>query len=93
MFVIWGKPLQLYVRLPSLHCYNKYKRKNTLHSSVLIVLDNPQLINFYIKASVMTHGVICSSVPLTLQKKTCLGLFTFFHHLLRCFGNVITLIH
>lgn len=59
-----------------------------------MVLDNPQLINIHIKASVMTQSVICSSAPLTPSEENMHRLAAFSHHLRECFGNTITsLVH
>lgn len=88
--------MQLHERFPSLQLQVQFSqsRHNTLHSSTFMMLDKPQLINIYIKASVMTQSVICSSVPLTPSEENKHQLAPFSHHLRECFGNTITsLVH
>lgn len=88
MFVL-GEVFAIVCDIPHLYIVIISIRYNELHGGTFVMLDNPKLINFYIKASVMAQ-----IVPLTLQEETCIGLLLFSHHLLECFGNTMTsLVH
>lgn len=68
MFV-FGEVFAIVCDIPHLYIVIISIRNNELHGGTYVMLDNPKVINFYIKASVMAQ-----IVPLTLQEETCIGL-------------------